>query len=269
VRPDREAFLSAHDGAIQALTMTRDGSFVASFGSDLSLKLWDSNTGAELRNLPAPTQRAIPRYDPLLINLFPADERDVIAVLYPHDNVLRALRVSADRSSEPPLCHDLIGHESRVVAVGLSRDGSRMISVSEDNIGIFWDLTSGTESGRVNIQREPRGKLTLQILQERVLAVSWTENDSDLTVWDSSTRSVIHCLKGQGGFGTSVAISRDLKRMASASNDRTCKLWDLDQGVLLATYTAENHQYTCCLSEMAHIIGLGDWLGNVEFLRIR
>jgi len=69
----------------------------------------------------------------------------------------------------------------------------------------------------------------LAISRDGKTLVSGSE-DHTVEVWDLSTRTRIHNLRGHEGSIRRVAISRDGKTLASGSQDHTVKVWDLSTG---------------------------------------
>jgi hypothetical protein len=62
-----------------------------------------------------------------------------------------------------------------------------------------------------------------------------------------------------------VAVTADGKRAVSASWDQTLKVWDLESGMALATFTCDAGLH-CCTFANAHKIVAGDALGRLHFL---
>jgi len=64
-----------------------------------------------------------------------------------------------------------------------------------------------------------------------------------------------------------VAVTPDGKRAVSASGDHTLKVWDLETGEALATFTCDGPVLCCACDDDKRII-CGDAGGRVHFLSL-
>ncbi len=65
-----------------------------------------------------------------------------------------------------------------------------------------------------------------------------------------------------------MAVLPDGKRALSASYDQTLKLWDLDSGKQLATFTGDADMVSITLDPRGQIIIAGDHFGRVGILEL-
>ena len=79
--------------------------------------------------------------------------------------------------------------------------------------------------------------------------------------------SLIRTLEGHSDWVRGVAVSGDGRRAVSASEDKTLKVWDVESGVLLATFTCDAAARCCAFINERELIA-GDDLGRVHFLRL-
>ena len=65
-----------------------------------------------------------------------------------------------------------------------------------------------------------------------------------------------------------VAVAPDGQRAVSASGDNTVRVWELETGEVLATFTCDSVAYCCASSDGGKLIVAGDACGRVHFLRL-
>ena len=64
-----------------------------------------------------------------------------------------------------------------------------------------------------------------------------------------------------------VAVTADGRRAVSASWDHTLRVWDLETGTPVATFTCDAPAL-CCAFASAQVIVVGDMAGQVHFLSL-
>lgn len=84
---------------------------------------------------------------------------------------------------------------------------------------------------------------------------------------DPPGTSLVGTLEGHTGYVQSVAVSADGRRAVSASSDKTLKMWDLDTGALIVTFTCDAAVHCCAFIGDAKLIA-GDAGGRVHFLTL-
>jgi WD40 repeat protein len=86
-------------------------------------------------------------------------------------------------------------------------------------------------------------------------------------VWDLDRSAELATFEGHGGGVTAVAVTPDGRRAVSGSSDKTLKVWDLERGTLLATFTADQAIYAvACVSD--RLLVAGDAGGRVHLLEL-
>lgn len=56
--------------------------------------------------------------------------------------------------------------------------------------------------------------------------------------------------------------------VVSASDDKTLRVWEVETGAALATFTCDSAAYCCAFADDPKLIVAGDAVGRVYFLRL-
>jgi len=79
---------------------------------------------------------------------------------------------------------------------------------------------------------------------------------------------LLRTLKGHSGWVNAVAVTPDGRRAVSASYDQTLKVWDLERGEVVATFTGESSILCCAVGPDGVTIVAGESSGRVHLLRL-
>ena len=156
-----------------------------------------------------------------------------IAILYP----------SFLYAEKPFLSVETGGHMAMVRDIMYTKDGNYLVSASDDKTIRVWDTQTGELvrkiSGQIGIG--DHGKIYAAALSpdNKLLAVGGylaygrsadISNVGNIRLFNFQTGEIEWLLKGHGNIINSLAFSRDGRKLASGSYDKTARIWDLDTG---------------------------------------
>ncbi|KZP18430.1 WD40 repeat-like protein [Athelia psychrophila] len=210
-----------HDEAIQSVSFSFDGKYIASGSWDKTIRVWDAHTG-ELAAGPSKRHTHV-----------------VYSVAFSPDGK-RIASGSLDKTVIVWDAHtgDLIagpfeGHSEPIRSVAFSPDGECIASGSEDHTVCVWDSRTGRlvagpfegHNDEVNsVAFSPDGK-----------CIASGSRDETIHIWDARTGDlVVEPLEGHTRTVNSVAFSPDGLHIASGSDDATIRVWDASTGQLVA-----------------------------------
>jgi serine/threonine protein kinase len=141
----------------------------------------------------------------------------------------------------------LHGHVGAIWCVSFSPDGGRIASASGDRTVRIWDANTGVP---IKTLGDPaQGFTSVAFSRDGKYLASATGNRDEydlenrpgvITIRDATTWKEVRSLEGHSRSVNSVAFSPDGGRLASASSDRTVKIWDTDTGHELSTLRGNN-----------------------------
>ncbi|PIE81551.1 MAG: hypothetical protein CSA11_04230 [Chloroflexi bacterium] len=266
--------LSGHSDWLNDVAISEDGRFLATTGYDNSVKLWDADTGQELRTFndhsrvvngiafsPNGERLASVSDDGfVVVNNLVTGER--LAVMNGQNGPIRAVvfhpdsihLAAANRDGTVRIwntdsrrsIYRLFGHNAPVQDVDFNGDGSYLASASEDGRAIIWDMEIGTPVYSVAPDAEPNANIIVNSVAfspdgSRII----TAHDDGLSrVWDFENEGLLFNLIGHASAVSDAAYSPDGLLMATSSGDGTIKVWDAETGKTLYTLSGHNGPVT-------------------------
>ena len=206
--------ITPQNGFIDAVFST-DGSQVALSSWDkIAVTLWDSATGAEIKELSGFATAA-----PVYHASFSGDDRFLIwiargsvQVMDVSSGAMGAFLTHEDFIGDAELAPN--GHLLAVTTAGTIDGESRPIIQ-------LWDQTSGQALGTLTEGTSITQSLAFNT-DGKLLVVS---NFNELALWDVDAKARLLSLSGHTDIVTSIAFSPDGRTLVSASADGTVRLW--------------------------------------------
>ncbi len=220
------AVLRGHKEGIWGLAFSPDGTRLASWSSDKTVRLWDVSTTKELavlRGHGGPISHVAFSPDGTRLASASKSWSDESA----GDNTVRVWDALTGKELAV-----LRGHVGRVSSVAYSPDGNRLASGSMDKTVRLWDVSTGEE---LVVLQGHEGWLNSVAFSPDGTRLATASFDKTVRLWDTSTGEELAVLRGHEDSIWPIAFSPDGTRLASGSNDKTVRLWNASNGKALAS----------------------------------
>ncbi|MFO0147398.1 MAG: NACHT and WD repeat domain-containing protein [Microcystis sp.] len=209
--------LEGHKDFVTSVNFSPDGKTLVSVSRDNTIKLWNVETGEEIRTLKG-------HYGVQCVNFSP-DGKTLVSGSW--DNTIKLWNVETGEE-----IRTLKGHNGPVNSVNFSPDGKTLVSGSGDKTIKLWNVETGQEirtlkghdNSVISVNFSPDGKTLVS-----------GSGDKTIKLWNVETGQEIRTLKGHDGSVKSVNFSPDGKTLVSGSDDKTIKLWNVETGEEIRT----------------------------------
>ncbi|WP_372365843.1 protein kinase [Candidatus Uabimicrobium sp. HlEnr_7] len=186
---------------LNTLSYSKNGKYIASGAEDNTVRLWDTQTGKQIR-------------------IFDGHSQGITATVFVNDNTI--ISASKDKSlrvwnlEQSDSVSVLNGHKEQITCIARSK--KRLVSASESGELFLWDLVDNS-----SILKNIDGKITtIAFVTPHIIAVN-QQNNIYLWNWKENNHRL---LKGHNKPVTKIiALKNSL--LASASEDGIIRLWNL------------------------------------------
>ena len=242
--------LTGHTGAVSAVVVASDGSWLATASTDGTARVWDPATGRERAVLkdhagwvramvvaPDGSWLATADDDGKIRLWDPATGRQR-TMLRGHIGAVREMVVAPDGSWLASASTDgtvrvwdpgtgrqrvmLVGHGA-VSTLAVAPDSSWLATASTDGRVRLWDPATGRQ--RAMLAGHTRVVIALVVAPDG----SWlatADDDGTVRVWSPATGRQRAMLKGQTGWVNAVVVAPDGSWLATADDDGAVRVWD-------------------------------------------
>jgi WD40 repeat protein len=225
-RLSNSARMASHRENITSVAVNPAGTQIASVALDKTIKIWDMESGKELRSISniGGSVNAV-SWSP--------DGKTLI-----HGAEDKTVRIWDAETGKA--VRTINGHSDYVNEARYSPDGKRIASCADDKLIKIWDAKSGKE------QRTLTGHTDL------VTVIAWSPNGKQLAsgsdaqektirIWDANNGKILQTIPNQGGRIVALTYSPDGKKIASSVvEDKAIKIWDSETGRLIKSIPIEN-----------------------------
>lgn len=238
--------LTGHDDWIRQVVISPDGSLLATCGWDGRVLLWE---------LPSLTRRGDFRFSER-VNSVCFDQHSRLLLCAGYDRTISVLRADTMRPA-----FTLAGHIGAVNAVIASPVSDVVVSAGLDKTLRIWSLDRAGRPNQVYQQEEPITRLAFAADGSSFAAGNWT---GKVTVWDvPGTRPRWASRKHTNMIGA-LAFSPACDLLASSSDDRTVKIWEVASGDLLNSMGHSDFVTAVCFSPRGHHFYCGGYDSQVH-----
>jgi len=270
IRPTTSRFFVGD--IVMSVCISPDGRYALSGSQDGTLRLWDIQSGKEIRSFGGHSdivysvcfsthgQQALSGLRNGTLKLWDILTGLVIGSFKGHSDSIESVCISPDgrqalsgssdhtmklwdiQTGQETRCFQ--GHTDTVESVCFSPDGQYALSGADKTLKL-WDIQTGQEIRSFEGHKSFVSSVIFSPDGRQALSGSV---DGTLKLWDIQTGQEIRSFEGHKSFVNSVDFSPDGRQALSGSRDRTLKLWDIQTGQEIRSFEGHSFVHSICFS---------------------
>ena len=268
--------LAGHKGWVNQVRFSPDGKILASAGEDNTIRLWRSD-GVLVRILAEKIRNPSDRITSLA---FSPDRQHLISA---GNTILRwnlatgaaqplgqtkpesgdpvqinSISVSPDGKvatagsdgkinlwkPDGTLQQSFVGHQAAISEISFNPAGDRLVSASADKSVRLWTISDRPANSKGSIYSAIFSPVSHLSADPRFFATAGWDGAIDLWKQTGDRRTLVRVLKGHQSTIAAITYSPDGKTLASASADKSIKLWQVSAGKAIATLNGHSDGVT-------------------------
>ncbi len=246
--------LKESTGGVEIVTFSSDGRLLLTGSMKGPIRLWNVETGTEVRTFKG--------HDSSVLGLaFTSDGKFVLSG--GDDKSIRVWRV--EDGEEVRRFPDV---PTKVLSVDLSPDGRSVLTASDDGAVLWWDFETGKELHRFQGHKgliwcaefSPDGRYAYSAGSDQIVRMWRLPKQAPVAVADpdpDGPPGEIRRFTGHTKAIWGVAYSPDGSRIASCSDDITCRIWDPNSGQVVRVIEGQNFWSAVFSSDTRQLLSLG------------
>ncbi|HZH91591.1 MAG TPA: caspase family protein [Pyrinomonadaceae bacterium] len=249
--PESARILETRASSVYATAFSPNGKWFASGSKDNTVRLWETATGRELRNLGGNVAGNI---GPITSVAFSADSRTLAA-----GGLSGGVKLwEATTGRELPA---LAGHAETVNAVAFGASGV-LASASNDRTIKLWDAASRRHLRTLEGHGGEVHALAFSADGARVASGS---ANGEIKIWNTADGAAAQTLVGHTALVRAVAFSPDAKTLASAGYDKTVRVWDAGGGQSVRTLNGADAFSSIAYNRDGLMLVAGNSRGEIKY----
>lgn len=226
--------LGGHEKLINALDYSPDGKTIISGSFDSTVRVWNAQTGVELKALKEVAVKKSNIYKQGILEPSSSFEGEIHSLVYSPNGLVIATGSSDydirlwDSQTYAAL-NTLSGHKGLVTALAYSPDGRTIVSASNDKTIIIWNADTGEIIHTVDGYSEIVTTLSYSQDGKTIASASGgtIASDGQIRILDATNGALLTILSGHSKGINSITYSPDSKVIISGSDDETLRWWDV------------------------------------------
>lgn len=208
--------LEGHSGGVVAATFNQDGTQIATCSEDQSVRVWDTETGSQLRQFTG-HEWSISSVD------FIPDTRLLVSGSWDQTVRLWDLDSIGELTTVP-------AHEASIACITLDRDRRRFATAARDGSVKVWQFDDLRVTHSFRDHEEWVQDVSFSPDGQQIASASW---DSTVRLRNIDEAAPAKVLRGHTLIALTAQFSPDGTKLFSGSRDNTIRIWDCATGTLL------------------------------------